>query len=310
MPAVLSKVAIYDKNTLDDAKKSLKRCVRTLLLTGIIKISTTCQFCGGADRIVPCDSKKDGFERYCNTCKKSATLRYDSMLYNSPKSMATWVDLLYAFTKDKSVDDSQDIAAYGERSVRDWFRIFRLCLALAFQDNLPEFDPNITKEIDESNFRITKYNRGKRKASVWVFGIVERGTNKVYLQVVANRKKRTLLPIIKRFIALGSTVCSDMCKAYACLANEGCQHFVVCHKEEFVNLDTGAHTQTIEGGVWSHCKTDYKKRRGCSVDDLSLWIMQWCFRRNFLTKTTPNENFHIVCQTVAQYYPIAKDFYE
>ena len=43
---------------------------------------------------------------------------------------------------------------------------------------------------------------------------------------------------------------SDMWKAYDCLKDEGCSHLTVNHSLNFVDPDTGAHTQCIDNIQW------------------------------------------------------------
>ena len=43
---------------------------------------------------------------------------------------------------------------------------------------------------------------------------------------------------------------SDMWKAYDCLKDEGYSHLTVNHSLNFVDPDTGAHTQRIENTWW------------------------------------------------------------
>jgi transposase-like protein len=50
-----------------------------------------------------------------------------------------------------------------------------------------------------------------------VFGGVERGTNRCFLVMVPDRKQKTLLAIIKQYIAPGTTIISDEWSAYKCL---------------------------------------------------------------------------------------------
>ena len=42
----------------------------------------------------------------------------------------------------------------------------------------------------------------------------------------------------------------DMWKVYDCLKDEGCSHLIVDHSLNFVDPDTGAHTQRIENTWW------------------------------------------------------------
>lgn len=67
-------------------------------------------------------------------------------------------------------------------------------------------------EIDESKFGKRKYHRGHAVEGQWVFGGVERGTNKCFLVLVEKRDKTTLLNIIKEWILPGTTIISDCWK--------------------------------------------------------------------------------------------------
>jgi hypothetical protein len=78
----------------------------------------------------------------------------------------------------------------------------------------------------------------------------------------------------------------------------------VCHKYEFVNVDTGACTQTIEG-IWKHLKGDYQKHGGAKSCDLEIFIAQWCFRKNFCPATEKKLRYHRICAAIAQYWPLA-----
>ena len=93
----------------------------------------------------------------------------------------------------------------------------------------------MTVETDESKFGKAKFNRGRYIEGQWVFGGICR-----------LRDKDTLLPIIRAHILPGTCVMSDMWKAYDCLKDEGYTHLTVNHSLNFVDPDTGAHTQRIE----------------------------------------------------------------
>ena len=67
---------------------------------------------------------------------------------------------------------------------------------------------------------------------------------------VEKRDKATLLPIIKERIKQGTTIISDGWAAYKTLKNEGFNHQVVIHSQNFVDPTTGAHMQTIESLWW------------------------------------------------------------
>ena len=95
-----------------------------------------------------------------------------------------------------------------------------------------------------------KYHRGRYVEGKWVFGGICRETKACFLVPVERRDKDTLIPIIRAQILPGTCVMSDMWKAYDCLQDEGYNHLTVNHSLNFVDPDTGAHTQRIENTWW------------------------------------------------------------
>jgi len=81
-----------------------------------------------------------------------------------------------------------------------------------------------------------------------VLGMVERDGD-VVMRVVSNRKRETLLPIIKKNVMWGSEIHSDEFVSYRTLPFHGYQHAVVDHsKKEYVR--DGVHTNSIEN-MWA-----------------------------------------------------------
>ena len=107
-------------------------------------------------------------------------------------------------------------------------------------------------EIDESKFGAKrKYKRGRVSEGPWVFGIVERGSQKVLLFRVPDRTGETLVHrLITTHIQPGTVIYSDQFTPYIPLNQLGYIHVSVNHSKNFVDPDSGAHTNTIEG-VWS-----------------------------------------------------------
>ena len=95
-----------------------------------------------------------------------------------------------------------------------------------------------------------KYHRGRYIEGQWIFGGICRETKACFLVPVERRDKDTLLPIIRAHILPGTRVMSDMWKVYDCLQDEGYVHLTVNHSLNFVDPDTGAHTQGIENRWW------------------------------------------------------------
>ncbi|WUR03191.1 DDE-TNP-IS1595 domain-containing protein [Vairimorpha necatrix] len=116
--------------------------------------------------------------------------------------------------------------------------------------------PGIIVEIDESKFGKVKYHKGHRVDGVWVFGMVERTTQrKIVMIPVDNRRADTLEEIIKNYVHRESIIHSDCFKSYSKLKDIFAEHKTVNHSIEFVNNINSCHTNTIEGN-WFGIKNE------------------------------------------------------
>ena len=98
-------------------------------------------------------------------------------------------------------------------------------------------------EIDESKFRKHKYYRGHKVDGQLFFGGREKyNKSKIFMVPVNKRDAKTLLPIITKWIAMGSIIHSNCWKAYNELAKMGYQHVTVNHSKQFLNPETAAQT--------------------------------------------------------------------
>ena len=94
-----------------------------------------------------------------------------------------------------------------------------------------------------------------------MFGGVERtGKRRLFGEVVKDRTARTLLEVIKRRVANGSIIYSDMWVSYNGIEKElKMEHYSVNHTKYFKDPVTGVHTNTIEG-TWNGIKMAIKPR--------------------------------------------------
>ena len=135
-------------------------------------------------------------------------------------------------------------------------------------------------EIDESKFGKRKFHKGRRVDGVWVFGGIERNTKKCFFRCVADRTADTLVNIIKECVQPGTTIYSDCWKAYARLNEEGFHHLTVNHSLNFVDPESGVHTNTIES-TWRALKTSLP-RHGTTKHLYDSYFAQYCIRKQFL----------------------------
>ena len=98
-------------------------------------------------------------------------------------------------------------------------------------------------EIDESKFFHRKYHRGQWREGHWVFGGIERGSNKCFSVEVGRRDEATLRPLIEQWILPGTKIMSDDWRdAY----HDGIYQHVIIHEQNFVDPhDRNIHTQNV-----------------------------------------------------------------
>jgi transposase-like protein len=156
----------------------------------------------------------------------------------------------------------------------------------------------VVVEIDEAKFGRRKYNRGRWIEGQWVFGGFERGSKRCFLVPVPSRTSETLLAAIKKWIAPGSTVVSDCWRAYNCLSTEGFVHLTVNHSYNFVDPNTGAHTQNIER-TWREVRGQIP-RFGRRREHFVGYLAEFLFKRKF-----PNhcDRAHAFFTAAGQLYP-------
>ena len=101
-------------------------------------------------------------------------------------------------------------------------------------------------EIDELAFTRRKYNVGRAVPTQWVFGGIDPATQECFLVPVERRDAATLLPILQQYVLPGTTVVSDLWRAYNTINALGYQHYTVNHSVNFVDPVTQQTT-------WNQC---------------------------------------------------------
>ena len=107
-------------------------------------------------------------------------------------------------------------------------------------------------EVDETYIGGREPGAFGGKGKAVVLGMLERGGN-VVSEVVSNRRRDTLLPIIKETVRPYSLVHTDEHSAYQTLTAEGYYHETVNHSHEQYVSATGSSTNSIEG-FWAAVK--------------------------------------------------------
>jgi transposase-like protein len=117
-----------------------------------------------------------------------------------------------------------------------------------------------------------------------VLGIIQRN-GEVVLQMLANVQQKTIQPILKQTIQLGSLIFTDEYDSYARLVDWGYGHQTVNHSAgEYARDEDGdgfheVHVNTIEG-FWSLLRSWLRPHRGISQEQLPWYLAFFQFVHN------------------------------
>ena len=163
--------------------------------------------------------------------------------------------------------------------------------------------PGVIVQADESCFsHKPKHHRGRGpQKTQWVFGIVDTSTSRFtgYLEMVDTRDTETLLPIINSVVEPGSVVPTDEWRAYRGIMRMGLEHTTVNHSVNFVEPDSGVHTQHIESYWNRKKKTIIKRMLGCHRSMLHWYLQEFMWRDRF---DQNSDAFVIICEHINLFY--------
>ena len=120
----------------------------------------------------------------------------------------------------------------------------------------------------------------------------------MFLVPVPTRDANTLLTVIRRWVKPGTTIMSDCRRAYDCLSNEGFVHASVNHSYNFVDPNTGAHTQNIER-VWREVRGSIP-RFGRKKTHMVGYLAEFLFKQKF---PDHRQRAHAFFSAVGELYP-------
>ena len=271
------------------------------------KLLPTKYICCRNECVIEKDNGRDGQIFRCVVCHKKKSIRNGSFFAKSKLKLQILLLIVYYFcTGVQAKQCAIHLKGYAERkSVMQWYTYCReICsLYLLTDGNIRLGGQGRVVQIDETFIRgKLKYERGDRKKRTKpsiIFGLIDTTSKQCLVRLVPDRTRDTLLPIIVRYVHLGTTIFSDEARMYFTLNQHGYVHKTVKHKEEYKAID-GTHTNSIEN-LWTHLKSKGKKMFGFTSKNFPLHLDEFVYKFN--KKDTP-DMFETFTSDIAQYYPV------
>jgi hypothetical protein len=142
------------------------------------------------------------------------------MLEHLTISLQKFIHVVYLYSRETSREKIRDTTGVSLSVIYKIVKLIRLRIENYFERNpIVLGGPNVIVQIDESKFNFNvKAHRGQAPLeAIWVFGIVDTSFRPArgFVQIVAQRDRRTLCGIIQRIVRPNSIIHSDEWRAYS-----------------------------------------------------------------------------------------------
>lgn len=221
--------------------------------------------------------------RKCKACRREWVPKHD-LVSGIRGGTTEWNNFLSCFLRYKTI---RLIALHLPHARPTLMKMSMLVREVMYSDMPNSFSGVV--EVDETYIAGTWYNkrwaerrygtkRGRGTSKQPVFGILERERGVVRPFLVPNVQKRTLMPIIKRYVVPGSIIYSDAYQLYQETTREGYTHdYVDHHRNEYARGEVS--TNAMEG-FWGLLKKRLRSTGGIRRERLHLYVHEEAWRYN------------------------------
>jgi transposase-like protein len=222
-------------------------CKQYLIDKEIFYNTYLCNNCGNMMR-----KSIDRWRFRCSTklCKKEIALSKGTFFEGAHIPINQIMFLAHLWLNEVQWKAAVGMSGMSDRTITKYYSHFRkLVASMVEEESIKIGGPGVIVEIDETKLGKRKYNRGHRVDGIWVIVGVERTPERrVFLVPVLNRNSDTCIEIIRNHVIPGSVIYTDGWRGYSQIQNQlELQHYTVNHSQGFIDLETGVHTNTVEG---------------------------------------------------------------
>lgn len=214
----------------------------------------------------------------CQWCGYLLSPLANTIFHKSSTNLKNWFYALYLFSVSKNGVSAMELQRQLGCTYKTAWRIANHLRKLFVENkellsNIVELDETYVGGKGGNN----KRGRGSENKTP-VFGMVER-KGSIKAHVTVDTKRKTVMPIIREHILIGTQVMTDEYLPYRSLTKEGYAHKMVTHGiKEFVRGNV--HTNTLEG-FWSQLKRSINGTyHAVSPKYLQNYVNEFSYRYN------------------------------
>ncbi|XP_063221898.1 uncharacterized protein LOC134530720 [Bacillus rossius redtenbacheri] len=240
-------------------------------------------------------------------CRFKKSFRHGTWFSRSCLSVSDICKITYMFLvlRRPSNQFIQRHCHVSQKTVQEWSHFCReVMLSLYLTECLGKIGgAGSIVEIYGANVGKPKYKsrRGRSDEELWVFGGIERNTNRIFVIPVEVLTSKSLMCMIEEFIMPGTTLMSDYWQTFDCLSDHDFERFHVNRNMNFIGLDSGANTSRIER-LWCDIRNNIP-RCGLRTPHFVGYLAEFMFRRRFPDE---RERMHHFLLAVKKAYPLSK----
>lgn len=219
----------------------------------------------------------------CTNYQQRISIRKGSHFENFGKDMKKFLKVLIRYSARQCQHSILSTVGISKPTLRKLFKTITSKMKFENEQARKLGGPGTVVQIDETmlNFKC-KSHRGRspeNRTDALVIVECSPHISRVWAEVIPNKQKETILPIICNHVVNGSVIHTDEHRTYRCLNSNGFLHQTVCHKYSFVNQLTGVHTQNVEA-FNNVLKTEIKKRMGIKTVNREEFLTEIVWRWN------------------------------
>ena len=291
-----SVIQLAPNKDIEETNTTLTKLLQTSLLNresaikwlqelGIFYTERTCEKCGKPMTLKePTQERPDG-EFGCRFCNTRASIRKPNIFSYRGVPPHKIAQVFIRLFKKEQLGTIAHETELGIRTVSRYYEdLLGASIILLEKHSTKIGGENRVVEIDECLLHRRKYNEGRIKEAGWVLGGVERPRDahdkpRIFLANIPDRSQETLEKVITQWVEPGTIILTDGLRSYNNLKNIGYHHFSVNHSEHFVDPESWAHTERIEG-LWHWIRVQALPRSGCRLENLDFHLALYLYRRS------------------------------